>query len=406
MTRLTTEQAARRLGIKTATLYAYVSRGILVSAPSRDGRHRTFSAADIEDLAKRGRPRQASRSLALDFTIDTAITSITQHHLAYRGYDAVKLAMSATFEQVAGLLTEGTLDAHREWPVREIAAPAELGVFERVALVAILAGAQDPLRVDLSPGSVAETARALICAVVGSIPSLGDGRTPRLTIDGQAYRSTIAGRLWSRLSPRRPGPGMVEILNAALVLLADHELAVSTVAARVAASTRADPYAVISAAVAAMSGPLHGGASRPASRMLGDALIRAERGEGRVGAERAASDALETLGMYPGFGHMVYKSGDPRAEALLGMLRRVSGGSKEMAVVDGVIAAIDRRRGIRPNIDLALAAFGLVARLPDDAGQVIFSLARIAGWTAHAIEEYGEAPLRYRARAVYVGASV
>ncbi len=406
MTRLTTEQAARRLGIKPATLYAYVSRGIVQSSPSKDGRQRTFSSGDIEALAKRGRPRQASRSHALDFTIDTAVTSITQNQLAYRGHDAVDLAMSATFEQVAGLLMEGTISAHREWPAREIAVADDLGVFDRVAFVTIMAGARDPLRNDLSLGSVAQTARALICSVVGSMPALGDGRTPRLTVGGQTYRSTIAGRLWSRLSPRRPMPGMVEIVNAALVLLADHELAVSTVAARVAASTRADPYAVISAAVAAMSGPLHGGASRPASRMLDDALVRVERGEGRLSAERAASGALETFGSYPGFGHMVYKSGDPRADALLDMLRRVAGGSKEMGVVDGVVAAINRRREIRPNVDLALAALSLVAGLPQDSGQVVFSLARIAGWTAHAIEEYGEAPLRYRARAVYVGPNV
>ena len=409
MTRLTTEQAARRLGIKPATLYAYVSRGIVESSPSRDGRKRTFSAGDIEDLAKRGRPRQASRSHALDFTIDTAVTSITQHQLSYRGHNAIELAASATYEQVAGLLMEGALSSHQEWPAREVTVPDhltvpdDLGVFERVAFVAIVAGSRDPLRNDLSPGSVAETARALICSVVGSMPALGDGRTPRLTIDGHAYRSTIAGRLWTRLSARRPVTGMVETLNAALILLADHELAVSTVAARVAASTRADPYAVVGAAVAAMSGPLHGGAVRPASRMLHDALARTDRGEGRLGAERAASDALELFGAYPGFGHMVYKSGDPRAEAMLAMLRRVAGGTKEMNVVDGVVAAIHRRRELRPNIDLALAAFGLVGGLPEQSGQVIFSLARIAGWTAHAIEEYGEAPLRYRARAVYVG---
>ena len=403
MTRLTTEQAARRLGIKPATLYAYVSRGIIESSPSRAGRQRTFSSGDIEDLAKRGRPRQASRSHALDFTIDTAVTSITQDQLSYRGHDAIELASSATYEQVAGLLMDGAITSHREWPALEVTVPDDLGAFARVAFVAIVAGSRDPLRIDLSSGSVAGTARALICSVVGSMPVLGDGRTPRLTIDGHAYRSTIAGRLWTRLSPRRPVTGMVEILNAALVLLADHELAVSTVAARVAASTRADPYAVVSAAVAAMSGPLHGGAVRPASRMLHDVLARTDRGEGRLGAERAVSDALELFGAYPGFGHMVYKSGDPRAEAMLTMLRRVAGGTREMNVIDDVVAAIHRRRELRPNIDLALAAFGLVGGLPEHCGQAIFSLARIAGWTAHAIEEYGEAPLRYRARAVYVG---
>jgi citrate synthase len=403
VTRLTTEQAARRLGIKPATLYAYVSRGIVQSAPSKDGRKRTFSARDIEKLAKRGRPRQASRSHALDFAIDTSVTSITQHKLMYRGRDAVELATSATFEQVAGLLMEGTLRQHSEWPAREIEVPKFLGVFDHVAMVAILAGSSDPLRNDLSPGSVAQVARSLISAVVGSLPTLGDGRTPRLTVGDDTYRSTIAGRLWPRLSARRPSPKMVEVLNAALVLLADHELAVSTVAARVTASTRADPYAVIGAAVAAMSGPLHGGVVRPATRMLEQALASTERGEGRVGTERSASEALETFGSYPGFGHLVYKSGDPRAEALLGLLRRVAGGSKEMSVVDGLISSVALRRDVLPNIDFALAAFGLVAGFPEHAGQVIFSLARIAGWAAHAIEEYGELPLRYRARAVYAG---
>jgi citrate synthase len=403
MTRISTEQAARRLGIKPATLYAYVSRGIVQSAPSKDGRQRTFSAADIELLAKRGRPRQASRSHALDFTIDTAITAITQNQLAYRGREATSLAVSATFEQVAGLLIEGELNPHREWPACAVEVPSGLEVFDYVAVVAILSGAADPLRNDLTPWSVAQMARTLISSVVGSMPVLGEGRVPRLTIDTQQYRSTIAGRLWTRLSARRPSPGMVEILNAALVLLADHELAVSTVAARVAASTRADPYAVICAAVAAMSGPLHGGVVRPATRMLDEAVIRTERGEGRIGLERAASNSLETFGSYPGFGHMVYKAGDPRADAILTMLRRVAGGSNRMNVVDGLIASIALRRDIHPNIDLALAAFSLVAGLPQSAGQSIFSLARIAGWTAHAIEEYSEAPLRYRARAVYVG---
>jgi citrate synthase len=412
MTRLSTAQAAKRLGVKASTIYAYVSRGILNSEPSSDGRSSTFSASEIEAIALRGKPRQASRSHALDFTIDTSITSITQTHLRYRGFDAVELATSRTFEQVADLLLTGVLPEHQPWPIRAVEVTPGLSVFDHFSLATILTASSDPIRHDLGRLSVSNIARALISSIVGSWPSLGDGRTPRLRVEDGFHRSTIAGQLWTRLSSKRPAAGMVEILNASLVLLADHELAVSTVAARVTASTRADPYAVISAAIAAISGPLHGGASRPARRMLDQAIVHSRiqtgvRSSGSstqrttLGAERAAGEALSQHGMYPGFGHKVYKEGDPRADALLRLLREVAGGSEAMNAVDGVIAAVARRRDLRPNIDLALAAFGMIGRFPESSAEQIFTLARIAGWSAHANEEYAEAPLRFRARAIY-----
>ncbi len=398
MSRLSTAQAAQRLGVKPETIYAYVSRGVLPRVTVDGGRTSTFSEHDVERLARRGRPRQTSRSQALDFTIETAITEITQTHLRFRGHDAHVLARTATFEQVAGLLLEGHLGAHEQWPTNALDVPRSSTIFDHASTTALYAGAGDPMRADLAPGSVAQTARTLIAAVVDSLPVSGDGRTPRLTLGDTTYRATIAGRLWTRLTPRRPAPGMVATLNAALVLLADHELAVSTVGVRVAASARADPYRVIAAGIAAMSGPLHGGASRAARRMFDAA--QADAGPNTtLAVERAAAQALDANGMYPGFGHKVYKQGDPRAELLLAMVREFAGGSREMALVDGFVATVRKRRDVRPNIDLALAAFGLVANLAEDAGEVIFSIARIAGWTAHAMEEYAEAPLRFRARA-------
>ena len=400
MTRLTTLQASQRLGVKPETIYAYVSRGVLPRVLTDGGRTSTFSEHDVERLARRGRPRQTSRSQALDFTIETAITEITQSHLRYRGHDACVLARTVTFEQAAELLLSGVLAGHEPWPSNQHTVAVSPSIFDHVSTAALLAGASDPLRSDLAPASVAQAARTLIAAVVDSLPIHGDGRTPRLTLDGQTYRATIAGRLWARLTPRRPQPGMAATLNAALVLLADHELAVSTVGVRVAASARADPYRAIAAGIAVMSGPLHGGASRAARRMLDDAY--SDDGPNITAAvERAAARALDANGMYPGFGHMVYKHGDPRAELLLAMLREGAGGSREMAIVDGFIATVKKRRDVRPNIDLALAALGLIANLAEEAGETIFSVARIAGWTAHAMEEYAESPLRFRARAQY-----
>jgi citrate synthase len=393
--RLTTAQAAKRLGVKPTTIYAYVSRGVLASLPAVVGTGSTFAANDIELLAQRGRPRQASRSQALDFTIDTAITSITQHNLSYRGLDAVALSTKVAFEQVTDLLLTGSLPTHTPWPVRALTIPSTESLFDHVALTAVLASAIDPFRSDLDPRSVAQTARTLIASVVDSLPALGDERIPRLRLGDESLSNTIAGRLWTRLSPRRPSSGMIELLNAALVLMADHELAVSAVAARVAASSRADPYAVVLAGIAAMSGPLHGGASRPARRMLDQAMV--------MPVSVAVSEALRINGLYPGFGHKVYKHGDPRAAALFAMMRSLKKDHPVLAAVDASVEAIWRRREVRPNIDLALAAFGVFAGFNEDSAETIFSIARIAGWIAHALEEYTEAPLRFRARAVYTG---
>jgi citrate synthase len=207
--------------------------------------------------------------------------------------------------------------------------------------------------------------------------------------------ATIAGRLWARLVPGRPRPDLLACLNAALVLAVDHELAASTFAARIAASVRADPYAIVGAGLGPMAGPLHGRASHLARRVLDDAA-----GSGR--ATVALADAIRLHGGYPGFGHRLYPDGDPRARALLGLLRATSGGTREMSVTEDVLEAAQRRAPLQPNIDFAIAALGWVAGMPHDAGEVIFTIARMAGWLAHAIEEYGEPPGRFRPRANYV----
>lgn len=179
-----------------------------------------------------------------------------------------------------------------------------------------------------------------------------------------------------------------------MVLLADHEMAAGTLAARVAASTRAGVHGVVAAGMGALGGPMHGGESRRCRRVL--------EGPGRFTAGPAVAMALETYGRLPGFGQVLYPQGDPRAVVLLDMLRAAAGEHPGMVAVDQLIAAAARRRLPPPNVDLALAALGLVADMPPDAGEAVFATARIAGWLAHALEEYDERPLRFRPRAVYV----
>lgn len=393
--RFSTAEAARKLGVKPATIYAYVSRGVLTSHPSTDGKGSTFSSTEIELLARKGKPRQASRPQALDFTITTSITEITQKSLKYRGLDVIALSKRATFEQVTDLLLTGSLPSHKPWPTHSAgAAPAMSAMFDHLIVTSMSAAQADPFRQDLDPRSVTQVARTLISSVVDSMPATSKRSVPKLRLGEEDLPNTIAGRLWNRLSPNRPSPGMLETLNSALVLMADHELATSAVGARVAASTRADPYAVVAAGAAVMSGPLHGGASRPARQMLDRAL---ETGDPNL----AASEALQQNGMYPGFGHKVYKQGDPRADALLSSLRSSPEAQRSLDIVDQLTRVVWRRREVHPNIDLALAAMGMVGGFPIDSGERIFGTARIAGWLAHAIEEYAEAPVRFRARGIY-----
>jgi citrate synthase len=229
--------------------------------------------------------------------------------------------------------------------------------------------------------------------MVGGIPLAGDDRAPRLDLGGTTpLRATVAGRLWPRLTRARPRRALLRALNGALVLLADHELAASTFAARVAASTRADPYAVVLAGLGALAGPLHGRAGRHSRRLLEAAAAE--------GPAAALADALATYGLYPGFGHPLYPHGDPRAVGLLDLVRSAVG-PDAMAAADDLAMTVRRRAGVEPNIDFALAVLTAAADMRADAAEVVFTVARTAGWLAHAMEEYTAPPLRFRARAVY-----
>jgi citrate synthase len=391
---LTSQQAAHRLGVKIETVYAYVSRGVLARHPGPDGRSSLFTEEEVDTLARRGRPRRTTRPAAIDFPIHTRISNLEGDRLLYRGQDARRLARTATFEQVAELLWTGTLPTRPPtWPRASTDTPAATAPVHAIRLAVVNAAAHDPLRNDLS--RTAATARHLVAAAAAALPPAADGRVPRLTLPagGPPVRTTIAGRLWAALAPGRPRSGLLAAVNAALVLIADHELATSTLAVRVAASTRADPYAVTLAGLGALAGPLHGSASARVWAMFHDAAQP-------TGPSEAVAHALDTHGVHPGFGHPVYVDFDPRAVEILDLLHAAAGGSRQMTVVDTVLSTVQQRSGTYPNVDFALAALTFVAGMGPEAGEVVFTVGRLAGWIAHAIEEYDEQPLRYRARAV------
>jgi citrate synthase len=396
---LTAKQVAARLGVKLETVYAYVSRGVLERTLAADGRTSRFDPSAVEAIARHGRPRNGSARVGtVDVSLATSITEIHDDRLLFRGHDAVSLARGHRFEAVAELLWTGTLPPSAAWPLPPLGArvaraataalPPTTSPIERLAVITAALACVHPLRTDLRPATVAAHGRALLTTFVHLLPELGGGASR------PAQAATFAHRLWPRLSALAATAERVAVLDAALVLLSDHELATSTLAARVAASTRADPFAVVLAGLGAASGPLHGKAALVVHELLLHAAASSP--------ELAFAQALDEPRVTYGFGHPVYRGVDPRAAHLLDVLAPLVR-REDRRVLDAVLAVASSHGAARPNVDFALGSLAFVLKMPVGATEAIFAIARTAGWIAHALEEYGEAPLRFRARAVYIG---
>ncbi|MGH7054467.1 MAG: citrate/2-methylcitrate synthase [Stellaceae bacterium] len=389
---LTARQAADRLGIKLDTLYAYVSRGRLRSVRVPGARARRYRAQDVEALKNRARPPlPGAGSEALMPVIVSAISLIEEGRLYYRGEDAIHLAETATLEEVAALLWREAphlsplpASGERERPAPKVREgegcedEGRLGLIERCQIrLAARAGA-DLCALDLSRAGVARTGGHILRDLVAV--TVGDA-TPDLPV----HRRLAA--VWS------VGETGADLLRRALVLIADHELNASAFVARCVASTGATPYAVVSAALAALSGRRHGGASARAEALLREVLRGGE--PMALLAERVARG--EDL---PGFGQPLYPEGDPRARVLLAALAQAlpDGGR----AITAAAKAGTRLAGHPPNVDFALAAVSAGLGLPREAALGLFVVGRTVGWIAHAIEQY-ESQVLIRPRARYAG---
>ncbi|MEV7172646.1 citrate synthase [Streptomyces sp. NPDC093224] len=395
--RLSTQEAARALGVKPATVYAYVSRGQLTSRRDPAGRGSSFDAVEVEELARRSR-REAAAPAAGDLSVRTALTLIEPDHYYFRGVDAVALASRYRYEEVAEWLWTGRVARGAVFTSppdvlaaagRAVAAlPEHSGPVDRLRVAVAAAAVADPLRFDLSEEAVLGSARCLIPTLVGALPEkgavswAGDGR--------------ISRRLWSRLTAREPDPDALAVLDLALALLVDHDLAASTLAVRVAASARAHPYAAVSAGLGALEGPLHGAAGRLAHRMLVEVL---EQG----GAAPVVAEYLRAGRRVPGLGHRLYRGEDPRAAALFARLEGLEQAAPALGAAREVAAVMARQGGLHANVDLALAVLTVSCGMAAEAGETVFAVARTAGWIAHALEEYHERPLRMRPSGQYHG---
>lgn len=385
--RLTAAQAAARLGVKPATLYAYVSRGML--RRSRDAHGSTFDALEIEAFAV-SRRRAAARPPAHPtsgmplMVVRTDIADIEDGELLYRGRRARDLIDRPFAEVVAWLW-----DAPRQKaPDATISAASALvqalgagaGALDRIRAAVVGFGAADPLRHDASSATLHRIGWTLLTGIPRALGGPDDD---------DLARSLAA-------ASGEPDPATVRAVNAALVLLIDHDLAVSTFAARVAASARADGYAAVSAALGAADSPLHVGAATRAARLLARVCEGTE-------PERALAEAVHDGRGLPGFGHPLYDGTDDRADALLPLIADLPHGDRVRDATTALIGLVAARSGLRPNVDLALAAITVAAGFPADAASAIFAHGRLAGWISHIAAEYGEPAMRLRPRGEYVG---
>lgn len=368
---LSAADALARLGSKPQSLYANVSRGRIRAKPDpADSRRSLYREEDVDRVAQRSRGRRsavATASEAISWgepVLASAISTVSNGRLYYRGRDAAELAEDASLEDIAELLW-GT-------PYRPGRRPTE------------------------APPSLAALMTALAARVPHDPPSAARG-TVLLREDASSVFATALSALTergqgpahTRLAAAFGRPDSSEPLRRALVLLADHELNASTFAARVTVSTGASLSAGALAGLAALGGPRHGNAAPEVLALAEDI------GAQPAAAEEALRDWLGERRTVPGFGHPLYPRGDARCRALLSAIELPPA---FVRLAEAGRAILDEE----PNVDFALAALSSAYELPREAPAMIFALARSVGWLAHGIEQATSGQL-IRPRAHYVG---
>jgi citrate synthase len=397
---LTAKEAAAELGVKLPTLYSYVSRGLIRSEASGNiPRERRYYAEDVQRLRERQEQRRDPTNAiagALHWgapVLESALTLINDGKLYYRGDDAVMLASQHSAEEVAGLLWKGNLQAQinslnkpvtksaRAQMERLISLVRPYPLIESFQIALLMTASEDPIAYDLRPAAVEQTGgrilRLLTSVAAGQVDESGIAQTlAQSWIPGQASKVT-------------------RLLNAALILLADHEFNVSSFTARCVASAGATPYEVVTAGLGALQGAKHGGTVNRVEALL-DEIQRP------ANARRVLARRLKRGDNIPGFGHRLYPEGDPRARRLVELMADTISRSPALSLASAVVQEAKALIGEEPNSDFALAVLARLLSLPEGYGLGIFALGRTIGWLAHAMEQY-QSDRIIRPRARYVG---
>ncbi|WP_199135159.1 citrate synthase family protein [Delftia sp. ASV31] len=384
---LNSTEATALLGVSRATLYAYVSRGLLHAHAADTPRESRYLREEVEQLARqRGqgrKPREVAQA-ALNWglpVLESSITLIEQGRLYYRGEDAVDWARSHTLEETAALLWQYPADAAFAAHAVE-AAPVLADLQQRMAgqpcentLLALFTVASDDAATaawQQSPERLAAGCGALLRLLAACLLGTAPDKAPIHLQCAQAWALDTQG---------------ADLVRMALVLCADHELNASGFTARCVASTGASLRAAVVGGLAALTGGRHGGTTARVEALWD------ELGEAQAPARlRQRLARGETL---PGFGHHLYPEGDVRAALLLEMLPR-QGPAAALA------AEVMALTGLAPSVDFALVALRRHLQLPAGSAFGLFALGRCAGWLAQALEQRATRQI-IRPRAAYTG---
>ena len=397
---LTAQEAAAELGVKLPTLYSYVSRGLVRSETSGNTtRERRYYAEDVQRLKERQEQRRDPTSAiagALHWgapILESSLTLINDGKLYYRGYDAVRLASQYTVEEVAGLLWEGNLRAQIDPLNKPVTKSARVRMENLISLIRpypliesfqiglLMAASEDSTAYDLRPAAVRKTGSQIL-------------RLLAAVIAGQVDEGSIAQSLAQSWMPSQSSK-VTRLLDAALILLADHEFNVSSFTSRCVASAGATPYEVVTAGLAALQGAKHGGIVNRVQALLDEI-------EKPSNARRVLAQRLKRGDDIPGFGHRLYPEGDPRARVLMELMADAFPRSPALSLSGAVIQEAKALIGEEPTSDFALAVLARLLNLPEGYGLGIFALSRTIGWLAHAIEQY-QSDRIIRPRARYIG---
>jgi len=344
----------------------------------------------------------------------SAISTIDGTTLLYRGYRIEDLAENATFDEVVHLLWFGglpdpsELHAFRLRIGRSMSLPQEmrvwlLGMPKRTNpmdfLSAVIAGLtlHDPDANVINPTATTSKSLRLTARIGGIVGAFEQARRGHWPIEPDARRS-LSWNILRGITGREPTPQHERDLEVCMILHADHELNASAFSARVTASTMSGLYSSVLAAIGTLKGPLHGGANQAVMAMLRE-----------IGSLDRVDDwldqAIERGDKVMGFGHRVYKDGDPRAKILRVMSERLTSEAdrpelfRMSARIEEIMA---ERKGLIPNVDFYSATVYDALGIPDDLFTPIFAASRVAGWCAHVMEQYRNNRI-YRPRARYVG---
>ena len=338
--------------------------------------------------------------------------------LIYQGVNIHDLATKSTFEEVVFLLWNGRLPKRAEldelrmslansyelpWEILELikgmseSVPKKADPMDRLRTIVSALGMFDPEARDLSREASIRVATRLTARFPTIVAAIDRARNGKEVIQPKPELN-IATNFLYMLKGEMPDEFDAHVLDVALILQADHELNASTFTARVVAGTLADMYSAVTAALGALSGPLHGGANTAIMRILLE-IDDVNRVEDYV------KDALSKKKKIMGFGHAVYRTEDPRATHLRRFSKEMGerkGNTNWYGITAKLEEVMKREKNLLPNVDAYSASTYYMMGIPLDLYTPIFAISRISGWTAHILEQYADNKL-IRPRAEYIG---